>query len=249
MWQYIKKKISKKQNGGYISNGDEYSVYKEFSKLSPIDQFKRRLNIAKQIISDSPSLPNLYNAAKSLLGGNDPENPYLIKGEPPSFGSPIKKATSALEALQMVKAMKAQKAAKTAKAISKMTSKQRKAYELSKVVLPKDIQSSGLTKSGKQNIQSILDKLPESERGPILQDLLQNKEFCRVYGNGLVNVTPSRAAGTINGIRRRLGFQNGLTYGKQVQYGKQMSGFKEANTVDATRRTTGFKRTTPLKPE
>ena len=84
-------------------------------------------------------MPNLYNAAKSLLGGNDPENPYLIKGEPPSFGSPIKKATSALEALEMVKAMKAQKAAKTAKAISKMTSKQRKAYELSKVVLPKDI--------------------------------------------------------------------------------------------------------------
>ena len=245
----LKKKISKEEGGGYISNGDEYSVYKEFSKLSPIDQFKRRLNIAKQIISDSPSLPNLYNAAKSLLGGNDPENPYLIKGEPPSFGSPIKKATSALEALQMVKAMKAQKAAKTAKAISKMTSKQRKAYELSKVVLPKDIQSSGLTKSGKQNIQSILDKLPESERGPILQDLLQNKEFWRVYGNGLVNVTPSRAAGTINGIRRRLGFQNGLTYGKQVQYGKQMSGFKEANTVDETRRTTGFKRTTPLKPE
>lgn len=245
----LKKKISKKQNGGYISNGDEYSVYKEFSKLSPIDQFKRRLNIAKQIISDSPSLPNLYNAAKSLLGGNDPENPYLIKGEPPSFGGPIKKATSALEALEMVKAMKAQKAAKTAKAISKMTSKQRKAYELSKVVLPKDIQSSGLTKSGKQNIQSILDKLPESERGPILQELLQNKEFWRVYGNGLVNVTPSRAAGTINGIRRRLGFQNGLTYGKQVQYGKQMSGFKEANTVDATRRTTGFKRTTSLKQE
>ena len=245
----LKKKINKKQNGGYISNGDEYSVYKEFSKLSPIDQFKRRLNIAKQIISDSPSLPNLYNAAKSLLGGNDPENPYLIKGEPPSFGSPIKKATSALEALQMVKAMKAQKAAKAAKAISKMTPRQRKAYELSKVILPKDIQSSGLTKSGKQNIQSILDKLPESERGPILQELLQNKEFWQAYGNGLVNVTPSRAAGIINGIRRRLGFQNGPTYGKQVQYGKQMSGFKEANTVDETRRTVGFKRTTPLKPE
>lgn len=148
-----------------------------------------------------------------------------------------------------MKAQKAAKAAKAAKAISKMTPRQRKAYELSKVILPKDIQSSGLTKSGKQNIQSILDKLPESERGPILQELLQNKEFWQAYGNGLVNVTPSRAAGIINGIRRRLGFQNGPTYGKQVQYGKQMSGFKEANTVDETRRTVGFKRTTPLKPE
>ena len=42
----------------------------------------------------------------------------------------------------MVKAMKAQKAAKAAKAakaISKMTPRQRKAYELSKVILPKDI--------------------------------------------------------------------------------------------------------------
>ena len=142
-----------------------------------------------------------------------------------------------------MKAQKAAKAAKSAKAISKMTPRQRKAYELSKVILPKDIQSSGLTKSGKQNIQSILDKLPESERGPILQELLQNKEFWQAYGNGLVNVTPSRAAGIINGIRRRLGFQNGPTYGKQ------MSGFKEANTVDETRRTVGFKRTTPLKPE
>lgn len=144
--------------------------------------------------------------------------------------------------------MKAKKAAKAAEAIAKMTPKQKKAYELSKVVLPKDIQSSGLTKSGKQNIQAIIDKLPESEREPIIQEILQNKKFWQTYGDGIVNLSPSRAAGTINAIRKRLGFQNGASYGGQVQYGKQMSGFKASNTVDATRRPVGFKRTTHLKP-
>jgi hypothetical protein len=60
------------------------------------------------------------------------------------------KAKNAAEALKMVQAMKAQKAAKAAQAV--------------KPTLPKSINESGLTRSGKNNLNGIINALPENER-------------------------------------------------------------------------------------
>lgn len=129
-----------------------------------------------------------------------------------------------------VKSMKTAKTAKTA------------------VSIPKDIMSSGLTRSSKANINAILEKLPEAERKAVTEALLKNENFWKNYGDGVLNVSPSRAAGTINAIRRKLGFK-GSAYQGQVQYGNQMSGYKAGQIKDATRHTVGHQRTTRLKPD
>lgn len=54
--------------------------------MSWTDQMKRRFNIAGSFLSSAPSIGNLYNAASAVLGGYDPENPYLVTGEAPTPG-------------------------------------------------------------------------------------------------------------------------------------------------------------------
>lgn len=167
------------------------------------------------------------------LGGNSEELVPTMTGVAPTAG--LGKAKNALEALQMVKAMKAAKAAKTATKTASI------------MQFPKSISQSRLTNSGKTNINRILQALPETERQAVTEALLKNENFWKSYGDGIINVTPGRAASTINAIRRKLGF-SGSVYNGQVSYPKhQVSGIREIE--DATRRTVGFKRTTRLKPE
>lgn len=165
---------------------------------------------------------------------NPDKDPNIIGGTAmvPGLG----KAKNAAEALKMVQAMKAQKAAKAAQAV--------------KPTLPKSINESGLTRSGKNNLNGIINALPEAERQSVTEALLNHQKFWNEYGDGMINVSPNRAASIINAIRRKLGFSGqGNTYQGAVKYGTQRSGFKEGLTEDATSLTTGIGRTTKLKPE
>ena len=64
----------------------EKQRYDEWNQLSALDKLKRNFNIARQFISESPRLENIYNAAQAMLGEYNPQNPYLITGVAPSVG-------------------------------------------------------------------------------------------------------------------------------------------------------------------
>lgn len=233
------KKINKHQYGGPLS--DEQSLY--LTDKEAYEQYLKSQNDYYSQLADENEVTwnpitwgkELYYRYKSvpMLGGrSENENPFILTGTAPGPGM---KAKNALEALQIVKSMKAAKATKAAKAVK---------------TLPTSINESGLTKSGKDNINRIINALPEAERQPIINALLQNEKFWNTYGDGFFNVSPNRAASTINAIRRKLGFSGqGNNYAGTVKYGRQMSGFKERMTEDATSLTTGTKRTTTLKPD
>lgn len=74
--------IRKNQTGGQVYSNKqlEKQQYDEWNNLSFFDKLNRNFNIAKSYIQDSPSIYNLYNAANALLGGNNPQNPYLNIG-------------------------------------------------------------------------------------------------------------------------------------------------------------------------
>lgn len=78
----FKRFIRKNQTGGqlYSDKQLEKQQYDEWNNLSFLDKLNRNFNIAKSYIQDSPSIYNLYNAANALLGGNNPQNPYLNIG-------------------------------------------------------------------------------------------------------------------------------------------------------------------------
>ena len=58
---------------------DDYTSQKN---MTPAQQRQYRYNRAKAYLKSSPSIGNFYNALKTILGGNDPKNPYLQVGEP-----------------------------------------------------------------------------------------------------------------------------------------------------------------------
>ena len=80
----------KHQKGGTFVYNDPHAEdkrkYDEWNSLSPIDKLKRNFTIAKQFVSESPRIENLYNAAQALVGEYNPQNPYLIVGVAPSAG-------------------------------------------------------------------------------------------------------------------------------------------------------------------
>lgn len=78
----FKNYIRKNQTGGQVYSNKqlEKQQYDEWNNLSFFDKLNRNFNIAKSYIQDSPSIYNLYNAANALLGGNNPQNPYLNIG-------------------------------------------------------------------------------------------------------------------------------------------------------------------------
>ena len=77
----------KHQNGGILEDRSvEKQKYDEWNQLSALDKLKRNFNIARQFISESPRLENVYNAAQAMLGEYNPQNPYLITGVAPSVG-------------------------------------------------------------------------------------------------------------------------------------------------------------------
>lgn len=80
----------KHQSGGSITYTDPYLEdkrrYDQWNSLSYIDKLKRNFNIARQFISESPRIQNLYNATQAILGEYDPQNPYLITGVAPAVG-------------------------------------------------------------------------------------------------------------------------------------------------------------------
>lgn len=67
----IIEKISKHYDGGEFIMTDprirEHDQYVEYNKLSLIEQFKRRYNIAKSLIRN-PNINNVINAGQALLG-------------------------------------------------------------------------------------------------------------------------------------------------------------------------------------
>ena len=77
----------KHQSGGILEDRSaEKQKYDEWNQLSALDKLKRNFNIARQFISESPRLENIYNAAQAMLGEYNPQNPYLITGVAPSVG-------------------------------------------------------------------------------------------------------------------------------------------------------------------
>lgn len=77
----------KHQSGGILEDRSaEKQKYDEWNQLSALDKLKRNFNIARQFISESPRLENVYNAAQAMLGEYNPQNPYLITGVAPSVG-------------------------------------------------------------------------------------------------------------------------------------------------------------------
>ena len=77
----------KHQSGGILEDRSaEKQKYDEWNQLSALDKLKRNFNIARQFISESPRLENVYNAAQAMLGEQNPQNPYLITGVAPSVG-------------------------------------------------------------------------------------------------------------------------------------------------------------------
>ena len=77
----------KHQSGGILEDRSyEKQRYDEWNQLSALDKLKRNFNIARQFISESPRLENIYNAAQAMLGEYNPQNPYLITGVAPSVG-------------------------------------------------------------------------------------------------------------------------------------------------------------------
>ena len=77
----------KHQSGGILEDRSyEKQRYDEWNQLSALDKLKRNFNIARQFISESPRLENVYNAAQAMLGEYNPQNPYLITGVAPSVG-------------------------------------------------------------------------------------------------------------------------------------------------------------------
>ena len=77
----------KHQDGGILEDrSSEKQRYDEWNQLSTLDKLKRNFNIARQFISESPRLENIYNAAQAMLGEYNPQNPYLITGVAPSVG-------------------------------------------------------------------------------------------------------------------------------------------------------------------
>ena len=77
----------KHQSGGILEDrSTEKQKYDEWNQLSALDKLKRNFNIARQFISESPRLENVYNAAQAMLGEYNPQNPYLITGVAPSVG-------------------------------------------------------------------------------------------------------------------------------------------------------------------
>ena len=77
----------KHQSGGILEDrSTEKQRYDEWNQLSTLDKLKRNFNIARQFISESPRLENVYNAAQAMLGEYNPQNPYLITGVAPSVG-------------------------------------------------------------------------------------------------------------------------------------------------------------------
>ena len=77
----------KHQSGGILEDRSyEKQRYDEWNQLSALDKLKRNFNIARQFISESPRLENVYNAAQAILGEYNPQNPYLITGVAPSVG-------------------------------------------------------------------------------------------------------------------------------------------------------------------
>lgn len=152
------------------------------------------------------------------------------------------KASNVDDALKMVKAMKAAKAAKATKLVKKAP----KVYT--------SLDEVPMSKASRVNFQAVLNALSEEERAAVLPELLKNENFLKMYGDGFVNATPIRASSTINSIRRKLGFTG--SYANKAQYSDQTkqsmrSGFKQMTTEvpDATRYTTGIKRTTGLHPD
>lgn len=77
----------KHQQGGNIVTVNDVSqngiTYNQWKNLTPEEQNYRRKNIARQYLSN-PSIPNLFNAATTYLGFNDPQNPDLNTGIAPT---------------------------------------------------------------------------------------------------------------------------------------------------------------------
>ena len=81
--------IIKLQNGDKFkigSNEEARRKYKEHSQLSIGQKLKRNLNIASNFLKSGPNITNFGNAVSALFGGFSPENPDIIKGDPPAVG-------------------------------------------------------------------------------------------------------------------------------------------------------------------
>lgn len=81
--------LIKKASGGDVlhldpQEGKELAQYLEWDKLSPVEKWSRRFTRAGYYIQDGPQISNLINAAKSIVGANDPKNPYLSAGTAPT---------------------------------------------------------------------------------------------------------------------------------------------------------------------
>lgn len=81
--------LIKKASGGDVlhldpQEGKELVQYLEWDELSPSEKWNRRLTRAGYYIQDGPQISNLINAAKSIMGFNDPENPSLSTGVAPT---------------------------------------------------------------------------------------------------------------------------------------------------------------------
>ena len=81
--------IIKLQNGDKLKIGSDEEArrkYKEHSQLSMGQKLKRNLNIASNFLKSGPNITNFGNAVSALFGGYSPENPDVIKGDPPGVG-------------------------------------------------------------------------------------------------------------------------------------------------------------------
>ena len=81
--------IIKLQNGDKLKIGSDEEArrkYKEHSQLSIGQKLKRNLNIASNFLKSGPNITNFGNAVSALFGGFSPENPDVIKGDPPAAG-------------------------------------------------------------------------------------------------------------------------------------------------------------------
>lgn len=80
-----------------LQNGDKLKIesdekreakrkYKEYSQLSIGQKLRRNLSIASNFLKSGPNITNFGNAVSALFGGYSPENPDVIKGDPPAVG-------------------------------------------------------------------------------------------------------------------------------------------------------------------